>query len=109
MAGISFFKVPKHHVYDYQPRYYDPEKEEREQRRRELGLADDNEPSVSYSAGSLIRGGAMRARHEQFSQKMQSQKRKSQLMLVALIVGLSLITYFLMRDYWDAFVQVLSK
>lgn len=109
MAGISFFKVPKHRVYDYQPRYYDPEKEEREQRRRELGLADDDEPTGGYSTGSLIRGGAMRARHEQFNQKMQKQKRKSQLLLIALILGLGLITYYLMRDYWDAFVQVLSK
>ena len=108
MGGISFFKVPKHKVFNYQPLYYDPEKEAREQRRRELGLADDEEQK-GYTSGSLIRGGAMRARHEAFNQKMQSQRKKSQMLLIALIVGLSVVTYFLIRDYWGTIVEVLTK
>lgn len=106
MGGISFFKVPKHRVFNYQPIYYDPEKERREQRRKELGLADDD-VNGEYTTGSLIRGGAMRLRHEQFNQKMQSQKRKSQLTLVLLIVGLGVLAYYLIRDYLDVFIQVI--
>ncbi len=107
MGGISFFKVPQHRVFNYQPRYYDPEKERREQRRKELGLADDDEANAEYSVGSLIRGGAMRSRHDHFSQKMQSQKRRSQFTLILLIAGLSVVAYYLIRDYLDVFIQVI--
>lgn len=106
MGGISFFKVPKHRVFNYQPLYYDPEKERREQRRKELGLGDEDEVSEGYSTGSLIRGGGMRMRHEQFNQKMQAQKRKSQLILIGLIVGLGFLAYLMMRDYMDVIVEV---
>ncbi|MCQ2203021.1 MAG: hypothetical protein MJZ15_01115 [Bacteroidales bacterium] len=105
MGGISFFKVPKHRVFNYQPLYYDQEKERREQRRKELGLDDESE-SAGYTTGSLIRSGGMRARHEQFNQKMESQKRKSQVILIALIIGLSILTYYMMRDYLDEIVEV---
>lgn len=107
MGGISFFKVPKHRVFNYQPLYYDPEKERREQRRKELGLGNEDNAEAEYSVGALIRGGAMRSRHEQFNQKMQSQKRKSQLTLILLIVGLSIVAYYLIRDYLDVFIQVI--
>lgn len=39
--NIVFFKRAKPRQFDYKPRYYDPEKEELEQRRRELGLSKD--------------------------------------------------------------------
>lgn len=105
MGGISFFKVPKHRVFNYQPLYYDPEKERREQRRKEMGLGDE-ETSAGYTTGSLIRSGGMRARHEQFNQKMESQKRKSQMILILLIIGLSVLAYYMMRDYLDEIVEV---
>ncbi|MCQ2226346.1 MAG: hypothetical protein MJZ01_00345 [Bacteroidales bacterium] len=110
MGGISFFKLPKHRVFEYRPLYYDPEKEQREQRRRELGLADDdNNDDGKYKAGQFIRSGAMRARHDQFAQKMEAQKRRSQFILIALIIGLSVVAYYMMRDYWDEFVHVIFK
>ncbi len=34
--NISFFKLPKHRVFNYTPRYYDPEKEKLEERKREI-------------------------------------------------------------------------
>ncbi len=43
MLKLSFFKTPKPRQFEYRPRYYDPEKEAREERRRELlgDRADD--------------------------------------------------------------------
>ena len=34
-----FFKRPAHRVFDYTPRFYDPQKDEREKRKRKLGFA----------------------------------------------------------------------
>ncbi len=36
--GIMFIKKAKHRVFDYQPRYYDPSKDENEKRKRKLGF-----------------------------------------------------------------------
>ena len=126
MGGISFFKLPKHRVFEYRPLYYDPEKEQRDQggrhdleipqqgcvgRRSEFDAEhdDDNNDDGKYKAGQFIRSGAMRARHDQFAQKMEAQKRRSQFILIALIIGLSVVAYYMMRDYWDEFVHVIFK
>jgi len=40
---IVFFKRPKHKQFNYKPRYWDPEQEEFEKRKRELdGIGNDN-------------------------------------------------------------------
>lgn len=109
--AISFFKVPKHRVYDYQPIYYDPEKERREQRRRELGLTGDDasEDEKSQGVGSLIRGGAMRQRHRNFSEKMRAQRKRSQFMLLAIAIVLIIIAYYMMREFSDEIYEVIFK
>lgn len=40
---IVFFKRPKPKQFDYRPLYYDKEKEEREQRKKELGITDSDD------------------------------------------------------------------
>ncbi len=107
--GIAFFKVPRPKEFEYKPRYYDEEKERRDQRRRELGLAAPQETNGTQPAGSLIRSGAMRTRHDAFGRKMQQSKRRSQIFLVFLIVILSLITYYIAREYSDEIIDVVFK
>lgn len=109
--AISFFKVPKHRVYDYQPIYYDPEKERREQRRKELGLTgkDDADNENPQGVGSLIRGGAMRQRHRNFSEKMRAQRKRSQFLLFAIAIGLIIIAYFMMREFSEEIYEVIFK
>ena len=54
----SFFKLPKYSVFNYHPRYYDPEKERREARRKELRLerGKDIEFDPELSTEERIRG-----------------------------------------------------
>lgn len=95
--GFAFFKVPQHRVFDYKPRFYDPEKERREQRRRELGLEDDDlNDDGEYKPGSIIRNSGMKVRHESFSQKMSKQKRQSRFFVLIFIVLLSFVVYYLL-------------
>lgn len=107
--GFAFFKTPRHHVFEYKPRFYDEEKERREQRRHELGLDAADEAEADNTPGHMIRSGAMRARHESFSARMQSGRRKSQLVLVLLIVGLSVVGYLLMREFMDEYAHLIFK
>lgn len=40
--GFVFFKRPKPKVFKYKPLFYDEEKEKREERRKALGLSDED-------------------------------------------------------------------
>ncbi|MCQ2235784.1 MAG: hypothetical protein MJZ18_02175 [Bacteroidales bacterium] len=99
--GLSFFKLPKYKVYDYQPRFYDPDKERWEERKRALGLdsienykeKDPNAIPEVNKVGQLVRSGAMRARHDQFQQKMQKQKKVSRIIVVGLVLVMSVMIY----------------
>ncbi len=37
---ITFFKTQRPNQFEYKARYYDPEKEKREKRKRQLGISD---------------------------------------------------------------------
>jgi hypothetical protein len=57
---FSFFKIPQHKRFEYTPRIWDPAKEEREERikqiRKELGIIDntsDGKPYVPNIKGSF--------------------------------------------------------
>ena len=39
---ISFFKTPRPGQFEYKPRHYDPDKEKREKRKKELGLSSND-------------------------------------------------------------------
>ena len=70
---MGFFTPYKRHAneFSYKPRYYDPEKEAREQRRAELrGERSDN--NEEYTPGQYIR-----AKREAREMKLADQKRKS--------------------------------
>lgn len=45
MAG-GFFKIPNHSVFNYQPVFYDPEKERREKKRRQLRMEKGKDPDI---------------------------------------------------------------
>lgn len=54
---FSFFKTESHNRFNFRPRYYDPIKEEIEQReasiKRELGIEDAGEYKPSINRGSM--------------------------------------------------------
>ncbi|HXK81962.1 MAG TPA: hypothetical protein PLO05_07385 [Bacteroidales bacterium] len=55
--AIRLFKIPGYNVFNYQPRYYDPEKEKRDKRRRELRIEKGKSPDIDIpEIESPIRG-----------------------------------------------------
>ena len=99
---ISFFKVPKYRVFEYKPRFYNPDKERLEARKRELGLMStedgkEHDGSTPNKVGDILRSGVMRARHEQFSQKMEMQSKRSRRMLIVFVVLLSLLAFYILK------------
>lgn len=86
----SFFTANKPRVFNYIPRYWDPEKEEREARirqiERELGL-HEGEAYVP-----TIRRGQMSS---YFRRKARRRERASVVRLIILIIFLMLVSYLI--------------
>lgn len=86
-----FFKIPRHRQFNYNPVYYDPEKEEREERRREIkremGIKDEES---EYHP--TIKRGSMKA----YFKGNKRAERNSNLRLVLIIVFLLFVAYLLL-------------
>lgn len=91
----KFFSLPKTRQFKYEPRFYDPVKEElaeREQRiKSELGIVDDSDPRARYVA--RIKGQFRKSAGKE-SKLAENAKRSSNRRLWVLIILLGLLFYF---------------
>ncbi len=90
MGIPRFFKLPKHKQFNYQPLYYDPDKEAREARKkriaRELGVDPEKEYTPNIARGSM---------REYFKREKEVRVR-SNIRLLFIIIILFFITYLLL-------------
>ncbi len=98
-----FFSLPKHKVFEYKPLYYDPDKERIEQRRKELGLTSDT--SQLAGTGAMLRSGAMRARHDEFLQQMEDDRRRQKVRTMLFIFIFSLVAYLVLNGSLSSIVS----
>ncbi len=89
MLGFTPFK--KHaNRFHYTPRYYDPQKEEREQRRAELSGRRMDEPDREYVPGQYIR-----TQREARAARRAQEARDGQMRMWKMVVGIALVLLFL--------------
>ena len=97
-----FTPVKKHaNKFRYIPRYYDPEKERREQRRREL-YGTSSQDNGEYTPGQYIRT----QRDARRASRVDSGKRGGKMpsmMLLAMLVVLLLLGYMLVPRIVESF------
>lgn len=99
-----FSPVKKHaNKFRYIPRYYDPEKERREQRRRELHGTSSEQDGAGYQPGQYIRT-QREARRVAKSSNDGGRKMPSMLFLMLFAV-LIIIVYMLYPRIVDAFTS----
>jgi len=96
---ISFFNSPKPRVFNYRPRYFDPEKERWEQRRAQLNAEKKGETGTAtqerlfqHNPGSHIRGSFQKALFE-------NRRRTGDNKYVRVVVILSIVTLFVAAFY----------
>ena len=91
MGVPRFFKLPRPNQFNYSPRYWDPEKEEREERirriKQEMGVEVPTDPTRS-----TIRRGSFRQASQQTKIKAT---RSSNIRLLVILAALFLIAYLL--------------
>jgi cation transport ATPase len=81
MLKFSLLKTEKPKQFEYKPRYYDPEKEAIEQKRKEMGLSDQQTHSEQLRA---------RMQHEWNRRKERQRRQRNNtiklLIFIALVV-----------------------
>jgi len=91
MGIPRFIKLPSHKQFNYTPRYWDPEKEEREDRirriKQEMGIDIPSDPNRS-----TIRRGSFRQASRNTKVKA---KRSSNVRLLIILAVLFLLAYLL--------------
>lgn len=102
MGFTSFFKKPQHKRFNLQPRYWDPAKEEREERERrikaELGIKDENGQYIPNIKGRL----RSEIRHKHGDAR--SARQKSNFRLIIIFVILAVVAYVYVFG-WDELLE----
>jgi len=96
---FTFTKLARHRVFQHDPIYYDEKKEQREERERrireELGLLNEDEKETGYAG--RIKGG-MRRRIKSHYEVSRSEKRRSNLRLVVILIILMILGFYLIES-----------
>lgn len=92
---LNFFKLPRHRTFSYKPRYYDPIKDEVQERVRLIEQEQRSEQE-GYVPGSSIRGNIKRQLR---SSRTEIKKSKSQKLLIRLILIaiIAFVLYFIQK------------
>ena len=103
MLGFTAFKTRKPREFDYRPRFYDPEQEAREERKKELRaereLASENGGEVrhdsDYTPGQYI--GQMRMRRGIIADRRnrKTNKRATSIRMAIIVVFLVLLAWYI--------------
>jgi uncharacterized membrane protein (DUF106 family) len=106
MALFGFLKPPKPVGFDYKPRFYDPKKEEFQERLRKAHelAGDDPEALKARIRRNLQRKSSYLAN----SQLRQRQVMKSNLRLLVIIIVLIALTFAVIEIYLPRILQILE-
>lgn len=96
---FTFFRTSKPKAFEYKPLYYDAEKEEREQRKKELRL-DDSSDHKSFYRGELQR----KWRRGKSDQKKNTRMRTT----IYLAILLFAVYYIFFTDFVQRLVNSIT-
>ncbi|TCN73204.1 hypothetical protein [Acetobacteroides hydrogenigenes] len=92
---LRFFKLPKHRSFNYKPRYYDPIKDE-VQERVKLIEQEMNADKESYVPGSSIRGN-MKRQFQSSRKDVKKNKMQTLIIRLVLMIIIFLVLYFIQK------------
>ena len=94
MGIPRFFRIPSHRQFNFFPRYFDPDKEELEERiqeaKKKYGLEEKNEdePYVPHIKGKM----------RSYFRQSKKSKKQSNIRLLIIIAALFLLAYYLLMS-----------
>ena len=105
MALLRFFRVPKHQRYEYKPRYWDPKKEELQER---LDRVNRIQGEGTDAMKARISSGLKRG--YKGDQRLRKQRvMRSNLILIGVIAALVLLSYMFLTVYLPGIVESIES
>lgn len=89
--NFSFFGTQEHRVFNYKPRYYDPEKEALKEK---FGHVDGSDKKEPYTPGSYIKGSFRDGNYQRTRQVNKGQKIIGMIGLILFFVVLVFIAKY---------------
>ena len=108
MALLRLFRTPKHQQFEYKTRYWDPRKEELEERLKQLDSRKDSgiEATKARISGGF-RGKGYMGHKESGYRKQQTQR--SNFILLGVVVVLLVVSYLFLAVYLPRIVQLVEQ
>ena len=92
-----FFNKPEHKRFNINPRFWDPDKEEREEREKrvkaELGIKDEDEQYIPNIKGKFT------TQFKEHYNKAKSERRRSTVRLFLILIILLLAAFYLLMKF----------
>lgn len=98
--GFSFFKTPKHRVFNYQPLYYDERKEKMKER---IDASDEEKRGKDYKPGRHIKGKMRKALYE--GRRNSASPTITRIIVLISIIGLMIMAYYV-AQYFGLFFSL---
>ena len=106
MAFLRLFKTPKNQQFSYKPRYWDPKKEEAEERRMRIETLQNGGVD---GIKERLRGGFRKGTGGEAAGRYRNERvRKSNMSLVIIMIVLAVITYILYYVYMPELERMLG-
>lgn len=106
MAFLRLFKTPKAQQFSYKPRYWDPKKEEAEERRARIEMLQEGGVDAMKQR---LRGGFRKGAGGEAAGRYRSQRvAKSNYSLIIIMVVLLVVSFLLINVYFPDLEQLLN-
>lgn len=111
MSLFRFNKLPKYRDFNYVPRYYDPQKEERDaiirRAKGEAGLlsAEEEDPDIERAKNRINKAFRSRGISNQYSRKSH---KKSNIRVIVIVLVLSFLTYLILNFNVEVLVKMVE-
>lgn len=99
--GFSFFKTPKHRVFNYQPLYYDERKEAMKERYERLQVEEESKQG-KYRPGKHIR-------HNMRKSLYEGRSKEKTPFVTRIIIAFALLGLMIMLYYFAQYFGFLFK
>ncbi|MEM7102147.1 MAG: hypothetical protein AAF502_03375 [Bacteroidota bacterium] len=93
-------RLPKARKFEYKPRYFDPEEEERKERRKKLFEAHG-----SGSEGSKLRIAKGLKRHKDRRNRSESGAIRTNMILIVVLSVLIFFSWIFLNNYLEPFIE----
>ncbi len=107
-VNFSFFKIPEHRVFHYEPRYYDARKERREALVKDLQREKAKQAGMELEDELYVPGKLIRGKFREAAEQNRRQPFKPTTMRLISYISLAIFFIFLIF-FGDMFVELMNS